>query len=116
MTDLERKAQATMKLSVVTRPARPSDFGFVVHSGSREAAQFVQRRQQFHVKPVLLPMFDALVRATDVEIACEAEQPDTILGWAMARGGRLIFLYVSATVRRQGIARLLKRAVLKEAA
>lgn len=98
-------------MNIAIRAAAPSDYGFIIHSGRRELSTLFVTKQRPKAESVLTPVLDAIVRAAKTAVACDAADPDALVGWALANQGTLIFVYVSAAVRGHGIAKRLTEFV-----
>jgi GNAT superfamily N-acetyltransferase len=105
-----------MQFPRAIRPGRPADARFVLDSWARSF-----RRSPF-AGCVPEDLYPSVVRATatrllatgTLEVACNPDEPDQILGWALREPGRLHYVYVKDPWRRDGIARdLLARAPLQ---
>ena len=91
-------------MKVAIRAATPADYGFIVHSGMREIGDTVlSKRDLERLAPIFRPLMDAVVRgATSVAVACDAADPDTLVGWAAANQNTVLYVYVSFAVRGNG--------------
>lgn len=98
-------------MRVAIRPAEPADYGFIIHSGKRELSGWFTSRQRPKAEQALTAVLDAVVRRARGAVACDADDPTALVGWALANQGTLLFVYVSAAVRQRGIAKLLTEAV-----
>lgn len=76
----------------------------------------VQYADREHFKAEMQRVFAELLPTARVIVACDREDPDTLLGFAAARGSELLYVYVRGgselvNVRKQGIARELIEAL-----
>ena len=100
-----------MKIEVAIRPASVDDYGFIVHAARREVLD--QKMLANAVAPrasrVLTATFDAMVRGGAARVACDRNDPETLIGFALFDRSEhnLLFLYVSHAFRKRGIAKRL---------
>jgi GNAT superfamily N-acetyltransferase len=90
------------------RSAMPPDFGYIVHSMKREIDRYLAQREKPAIAPVLTPVIDAFVRGAQVAVvACDRDEPSTLVGWAIWNQNTLVYVYVAAAVRGQRVGRKL---------
>lgn len=101
-----------MKLTVQIRPATADDYGYVIHSGSREMMAMVKPKYRPSVQKAITAALDAMVRGAELAIACDAAEPTTCVGWAMGGARKtLLYVYVANSFRGHGIAKRLRQAL-----
>lgn len=96
-----------MSESIVVRPARESDYAFILDAWRRsfEGAPAVQGAKDDHYRAEMGAVIARLVRASTVRVACDAEDDDTILGFVVVDepGATLHYAYVRREFRQLGI-------------
>lgn len=104
------------------REWKPADDLHFVGNAWRESyyvgSPAVQRSDREHYKSEMHRLFDRLFREARVIIACDREDEDTLIGFAVATGPELHYVYVRGgpelvNVRKQGVARELVEALGK---
>lgn len=103
MTD-DQVATVTIAPPYVVRAARASDLAFVRGGWVESLMMRVRARLEAEVK--------RLVRTSNVRVACDRDDPDTLLGFAVidAQNPALLhYVYVRKELRREGIGRALVR-------
>lgn len=86
------------------RAARPTDLAFVRHGWIESLMMRVRARLDAEVK--------RLLRASTIRVACDAEDEDTLLGFAVVDGANpalLHYVYVRKDLRQNGIGAALAR-------
>lgn len=89
-----------MALQITTRPGKDADWGFVLATWLRTFPLLGERETRLN------HMRRALGRG-QLTVACSTEDPDTLVGWALAEEGDLLWMYVSKDFRKTGIAKQL---------
>lgn len=90
-----------------------SDHAFI-YSTWRNALWYAERRDEKeadHFYKSASEKIAALLKNPDihVRIACLADDPDMLLGWAVLQNDRLEFIYVKIDYRRKGIGHILSK-------
>lgn len=95
-------------MNVTVRPMQEEDVGFIVHSFGRSAYWGSGEKQN---RSLWLESFKPYVTEAvlygHARVACLAEDPKIITGWALFVGAQLQFAYVKSAYRHHGIATLL---------
>jgi GNAT superfamily N-acetyltransferase len=91
------------------RPARETDLGFVFDTWrqSFKADSYLFRMDRDLYTRLMNRHLGAIVKdvATLIDVACNPDDEDTILGFAASTGPALHYVYVREALRKHGIAR-----------
>lgn len=99
-----------MSLPFVLRDAVDSDLGFVQNSwrGTFHLGGFgAQDSDREHYHEEMTRLFERILKRARVRVACDTKDQDVLLGFAVATGRELHFVYVRQDFRRLGVARAL---------
>lgn len=90
----------------LVRRGEPGDRNFVAASwfASYFKGGECPRLTHEEYKASVAPLLDAILRRSEVFVACVPNFPDEILGYAVFEGPALHFVYVKDAFRRHGIA------------
>lgn len=105
---MSEEAQVTITL----RPYRPSDDAPFLYSSWRNALWYSESRDDklsgFFYSAASKEIKRLLgLESIRVRIACKSDEPGFIVGYSVALGAHLFWVYVKSDYREQGIARLL---------
>lgn len=97
------------------RDGRESDLGFITNSWRESlyiGAPAVQQSDREHYKREMGRVFSKLLPTATVRVACDPSDEDTLLGFAVATGPELHYVYVrggdeKVSMRKLGVARKL---------
>lgn len=89
-------------MNVVLRDGKESDWGFCLATWVRTFPQLGDRTTRLN------HMRRALSRGQLI-VACSDEDPDTLIGWALAENGDLWWTYVSKDFRQSKLSRSLQQ-------
>ena len=98
---------------VLIREAGADDFGFLVDTWRRSFSEGDSSALHAFDRDVYFRLMARHIKALSREpgavcvVACDPGDPDTVVGFAMLTGTELQYVYVRASFRKMGIARLL---------
>lgn len=97
-------------MNISIRPYAPSDEAFLYSTMLRSLYygnsyyNSIQQSKFFEVYPLVIA---GLLRKSEVRVACLADEPDVILGYALLEPNVIHFVYVKEAWRKQGVAKAL---------
>lgn len=89
------------------RPATENDRRFVVNSWFESYRPHVDAGFDVFAAGHRRHMDALFAVCPPPSVACDLEDPDTIFGWALAKGAHLHYVYVKQPFRRLGVAKAL---------
>jgi hypothetical protein len=101
------------RMEIKIREAVHDDVGFIVASWDKSAREARDREiSQGTFKANYHHIIKRAVESADIYVACDPDESDHILGYAVVRDDCLLFCYTKYALRRQGIQKeLLKNKV-----
>jgi GNAT superfamily N-acetyltransferase len=110
VTAIEPVAEVPPATPVLIRPARETDFAFIVDAWCRsfEGSPVVHGADRNHYRSEMVRVIRKMlsgVGAATTRVACDREDDDTLLGFAAFTGPELHYVYVRQDFRQMGIAK-----------
>jgi len=96
-------------MSLCVRAAGPDDLAFVIDAWRRsyEDAPAVRGAEREHYRTEMTRAIRRLLDRAECRVACDADDPDTIVGFAAFTGDELHYCYTKKDFRGIGVARQL---------
>lgn len=104
-------------MSLVNRDMKPDDVAFVLDSWRRsfEGAPAVKGAERIHYRQEMTRAIRRILDRATVRVRCDANDEDTIVGFAAFTGLELHYVYVKKEFRKMGVAKAMLEGLPIEA-